>query len=192
MTAEVTPLPGAAPAPPDFVAPDVAEAGFAGADSGSPVVSDEVRAIAAALSQMDAAHRRLRTRLAQRLGLTVTDLTALVVIADADEPTPKLIATELGLSTGAVTTLIDRLARAGQVRRAPKAGDRRSVLVELTPSGSGTIEVISGLYIGAIAIAVATSPHGVTGHILESLRHTVDALDGAVDSPLERDLRMLA
>lgn len=156
------------------------------APSATPASADTV-ALASALQQVDASHRRLRTRMAHRLGITVTDLTALIVIADPQESTPKQLATELGLTTGSVTSVIDRLVTAGQVRRTPKAGDRRSVLLELTVEGRGTVEIVSGLYLGAIAIALESSPHVFNRHILDSLRTTADALDGAAamshDSP---------
>ena len=42
------------------------------------------------------------------------------------------LASESGLSTGVVTTLVDRLERAGYVRRVRDEVDRRRVLVELT------------------------------------------------------------
>ena len=143
----------------------------------------EVAALAIALGQVDAAHRRLRTRVAHRLGITVTDLTALVVISDAaDAATPKHLAAELGITTGSVTNLIDRLVEAGQVRRAPKAGDRRSILVELTEAGDSTIDTVSGLYLGAIAVALESSPHVFNRHILDSLRLTADALDGTAET----------
>jgi DNA-binding MarR family transcriptional regulator len=146
----------------------------------TPLPSDDARALAAALGQVDASHRRLRTRLSQRLGLTVGDLVALVVISDAAECTPKVLATELGLSTGTVTTLIDRLVSSGQARRSPKSGDRRSVLVELTGEGVSTIQTVSGLYVEAITIALESSPQVDNRHVLDSLRHAVRALDGAV------------
>ena len=44
------------------------------------------------------------------------------------------LASEAGLSTGAVTTVLDRLERAGFARRVHDPGDRRRVLVELTPA----------------------------------------------------------
>ena len=43
------------------------------------------------------------------------------------------LARESGLSTGAVTAVIDRLEKAGWVRRLPDPSDRRRVLVEVTP-----------------------------------------------------------
>jgi DNA-binding MarR family transcriptional regulator len=139
----------------------------------------EVTALAAALRQVDASHRRLRTRLAHRLGITVTDLTALVVISEGPDCTPKHLAGELGVTSGAATSIIDRLVDSGLAHRAPKVGDRRSVLLELTAAGATTIETVSGLYLGAIAIALESSPHVFNRHILESLRSTADALDGA-------------
>jgi len=43
------------------------------------------------------------------------------------------LATALGLSPSAVTTVIDRLEDLRYVRRTPNPADRRQVLVELTP-----------------------------------------------------------
>jgi DNA-binding MarR family transcriptional regulator len=42
------------------------------------------------------------------------------------------LARELHLTTGAITGLVDRLARAGYARRAPDPSDRRRVLVSAT------------------------------------------------------------
>ena len=43
------------------------------------------------------------------------------------------LATAARLTTGAVTAVVDRLERVGLVRRVPDPGDRRRVLVEVTP-----------------------------------------------------------
>ena len=47
---------------------------------------------------------------------------------------PRDLALALGLTTGAVTSLIDRLERRGLVLRSPDPDDRRGVLVVPTPS----------------------------------------------------------
>jgi DNA-binding MarR family transcriptional regulator len=44
------------------------------------------------------------------------------------------LADETGLSTGAMTTALDRLERAGYARRVRDPGDRRRVCIELTPA----------------------------------------------------------
>ena len=67
------------------------------------------------------------------LGLNRTDMRCLDIIERLDGVSAGRLAAEAGLSTGAVTTVLDRLERAGYARRVPDAGDRRRVLVELTP-----------------------------------------------------------
>jgi DNA-binding MarR family transcriptional regulator len=67
------------------------------------------------------------------LGINPTDGRALDVIEQHGRITAGELARELRLSTGAVTTLVDRLERAGFARRVPDTEDRRRVLIEVTP-----------------------------------------------------------
>ena len=70
---------------------------------------------------------------AERLGLHATDLECLGFLFD-EGPAPAGRLAELsGLTTGAVTRMIDRLERAGFVRREPDPRDRRRVIVRLVP-----------------------------------------------------------
>ncbi len=52
-----------------------------------------------------------------------------------DTCSPGDLSTELELSSGAVTNRLDRLERAGLIRRLPDPDDRRGVKLELTPAG---------------------------------------------------------
>ena len=45
------------------------------------------------------------------------------------------IASELGITTGGASKLVDRIEAAGYCRRLPNPADRRSSLLELTPEG---------------------------------------------------------
>jgi DNA-binding MarR family transcriptional regulator len=45
------------------------------------------------------------------------------------------IASELGITTGGTSKLVDRIEAAGLCRRLPNPEDRRSSLLELTPEG---------------------------------------------------------
>lgn len=66
---------------------------------------------------------------AERLGMHPTDLETLGFLYD-EGPVPAGRLAELtGLTTGAVTRMIDRLERAGYVRREPDPHDRRRVIV---------------------------------------------------------------
>jgi DNA-binding MarR family transcriptional regulator len=70
---------------------------------------------------------------AERLGVNRTDLHCLNAIENAGGLTAGELARETGLTTGAVTGVIDRLERVGYARRVPDPGDRRRVKVEVTP-----------------------------------------------------------
>lgn len=74
---------------------------------------------------------RLGQAFAGRHGLHPTDLHALLAVLRADtagEPlTPGALGELLGLTTGATTAVIDRLERAGHVRRSRESADRRRV-----------------------------------------------------------------
>jgi DNA-binding MarR family transcriptional regulator len=70
---------------------------------------------------------------ADRLGLNRTDLHAINIIENSGGLTAGELAKEAGLTTGAVTGVIDRLERAGYARRISDPDDRRRVKLEVTP-----------------------------------------------------------
>ncbi|TCB98036.1 MarR family transcriptional regulator [Micromonospora zingiberis] len=73
-------------------------------------------------------------------GLGATDLQALIAVMDAEllgEPiTPGRLAEHLDLSSGSVTALIDRLERAGHIRRDRDTTDRRKILLHYAEQGA--------------------------------------------------------
>ena len=69
---------------------------------------------------------------AERLGLNSTDLECLGVIASGPATAGEL-AQATGLTTGAITGVIDRLERAGYARREHDKEDRRKVRVRAQP-----------------------------------------------------------
>jgi DNA-binding MarR family transcriptional regulator len=71
---------------------------------------------------------------ADYLGINRTDARCLDIIERLDAVTAGKLARERGLSTGAVTTVLDRLERSGLARRRSDPDDRRRVLVEMTPA----------------------------------------------------------
>lgn len=78
----------------------------------------------------------LAARLATASGLHATDTRALELLdAAVDAPlTVGRLGAQLGLSSPAVTALVDRLERADLVARRRDREDRRRVVVELTPA----------------------------------------------------------
>ena len=69
------------------------------------------------------------------MNLGDNDMRALRFVITAQEHgsivTPSLIADHLGISTASTTKLLDRLGKAGHVRRLPHPSDRRSVAIEV-------------------------------------------------------------
>src|SRR6187401_826010 len=75
-----------------------------------------------------------------RFGLSESDVEALSVLLDSGAATAGRLSELMGLTTGAVTRVIDRLEQAGYVRRTPDPADRRRVVVELVPTKMAAIE----------------------------------------------------
>jgi DNA-binding MarR family transcriptional regulator len=69
----------------------------------------------------------------QLLGVNRTDARCLDILDQHGSMSAGDLAQDSGLTTGAITAVIDRLERAGYARRVPDPADRRRVLVELTP-----------------------------------------------------------
>ncbi|MER8185109.1 MarR family transcriptional regulator [Kitasatospora sp. NPDC094015] len=95
----------------------------------------------AAMDRMIALSHIGQQDMAQRLGLNITDLTCLGhIIGAADQPiTAGDLATLAGLTTGAVTGVINRLERAGFAHRRPDPADRRRV--RIVPDASANVRV---------------------------------------------------
>ena len=76
---------------------------------------------------------RFDQAVADALGLNRTDMRCLDTIEREGSVPAGRLADTTGLTSGAITTALDRLERAGYARRVPDPTDRRRVLVELTP-----------------------------------------------------------
>jgi DNA-binding MarR family transcriptional regulator len=125
-------------------------------------IPDALRALMWSVHDAEAA-------LARRLGVGVTEVLALQVLAARATGTVEL-GRALGIRSASATALADRLQAAGHLRRAPHATDGRRVVLQLTDSARA--EVVAGL------------------------RPLLDAIDAAVDelgaderSAVERFLR---
>jgi len=76
---------------------------------------------------------------AGRLGINSTDLECLDLV-ERGPVAAGTLAEATGLTTGAITGVIDRLERAGFVRREADASDRRKVLVRALPAVAESVE----------------------------------------------------
>ena len=75
----------------------------------------------------------LTQSVADRLRVNVNDLQCLAVVMSAGPMTAGQIAEATGLTTGAITGVVDRLEKAGLVKREDDPADRRRVVVRALP-----------------------------------------------------------
>jgi MarR family transcriptional regulator, organic hydroperoxide resistance regulator len=71
---------------------------------------------------------------AESVGMSLTDMQMLHMLQLYGPATPGKLAASTGLSSGGVTVALDRLERAGFIRREPNPADRRSLLINLVPA----------------------------------------------------------
>jgi DNA-binding MarR family transcriptional regulator len=75
-----------------------------------------------------------------RFGLSESDIETLEALIDMGATTAGRLAELTGLTSGAVTRVIDRLEQSGYVRRAPDPADRRRVIVEVVPEKVAAVQ----------------------------------------------------
>jgi DNA-binding MarR family transcriptional regulator len=88
-------------------------------------VGDEARVNAASAVRFNLA-------MANQLGMPLADLQCIGLLVDGPS-TPSWLAERLGLTTGAVTKLLDRLQQAGYITRSADPADRRRIIVAADP-----------------------------------------------------------
>lgn len=71
--------------------------------------------------------------IAEDMGLSVTDAECIDFLQEMGPSTAGDLARATRLTTGAITSVIDRLEKAGYVQRSPDPKDRRKVIVSFLP-----------------------------------------------------------
>ena len=142
------------------------------------------RLVAAARSSQNSADM-FEESLGKFYGSNRTDGRCIDIIQRFERLTAGELAEQTGLTTGAVTTIIDRLEKAGVARRIRDKKDRRKVFIELTDFSKKMIEIVytpMGEVFGRAMADVSVEDIGV---ICEYLEFT-DRLNRAYASILEK------
>lgn len=93
-------------------------------------IDDLIRELSSEIMQV---HRWM----AEKAGLNTTDLMALYFIRNVEgQATPKQLAENLGVTSGATAILLNRLEQRGLIQRSPHPSDRRAVLLSLGPAAT--------------------------------------------------------
>lgn len=100
-----------------------------------------------------------RNALAQRTQLSLTESLCLTLVGLKGSATPTELARFIGLSTGSMTTLLDRLEERGIVRRRPRPGDRRGLLVEISEEHQRqSVGLVAGIQKAQLELASQHTP----------------------------------
>jgi DNA-binding MarR family transcriptional regulator len=112
----------------------------------APVTSSEdsahieiVREVAREMRLMSSFDALFSQAVADRVGVHSTDIETLDLLNVLGPMTAGRLSQLTGLSTGATTRLVDRLVRAGFVRREPDDQDRRRVIIAPVPENLGDV-----------------------------------------------------
>ena len=139
--------------------------------------ADPITHVVAELRALSTMHDRLDYYAAQRFGLNRTDLRALDLIGQAGTTSPTALASALGMSTGATSTVLDRLEAAGYACRTPDPNHRRRTLVQMTAAA----EKLSREIFEPVSRATAAHAAGRTDRQLRDIaaflathRHTLE------------------
>ena len=89
------------------------------------------------VAEVDMLHRDLSTAvilfqeaISRQLGVSAAERKCLAVLWQLGVATPGQLLEATGLSSGAITGIVDRLERAGYAKREPNPKDRRSLLIK--------------------------------------------------------------
>lgn len=116
---------------------DAASGSVSGAESVSGAASGAVEArLGAAVQAYQSAVDDFDRELARLMGVNETDLRCLEILFAVEEITPRELSRQLGLTTGSVTTMLDRLEKLAYLTRTPHPDDRRKTLIRVTPEAA--------------------------------------------------------
>jgi MarR family transcriptional regulator, organic hydroperoxide resistance regulator len=98
----------------------------------------------ALLALQRATHATLQILMAELvdLGPTASEINVLAILADGRGRTVSEIGAAAGTRPTTLTSVLDRLERRSHITRGTRPGDRRVVVIELTPSGRPVADAV--------------------------------------------------
>lgn len=117
-------------------------------------------AIADQMERVTQQQQQFERQLARRLAVDAAGLAAMEHLMRAGDATPSELSRELGVSTAAMTLVLDRLAAAGHVTRRPHPTDRRKVVITPAPASAAAAQAqVDPLITGVESLIASLKPH---------------------------------
>lgn len=117
------------------------------------------------------------TALADRMGLNPTDHKCVDVLLQRGSMTAGQLAEVTGLTTGSITTALDRLEKAGFIKRVADPQDRRKVILEVIPDRLPEMGLLFEGLVTAYMQMLDSYSEAELSMILEFLNKTVQITD---------------
>jgi MarR family 2-MHQ and catechol resistance regulon transcriptional repressor len=118
-------------------------------------------------------------------GLCASDFGVLETLLHKGTLPVNVLGRKLLLTTGSITTAVDRLAKRGLVQRKDDPSDRRVRLVELTPRGRQLIGPAFARHEDDLEKLASALTHEERATLVELLRKLGRAAEGTLDDPDE-------
>ncbi len=128
-------------------------------------------------------NQEVEKQLGRELAVNSTDLEAMQRLMERGPLSPSTLAQLLGISTAAVTVVVDRLVKVGHVSRQPHPSDRRSLLVVPTPQSARRAMYSLLPMIREVDGLISRYDPKQQEAITDYLARTVDVLERKVSAP---------
>lgn len=144
---------------------------------------DPVRRLTLGLRSLILSGDHFRDAKARNLQLGPSDVIVLGHLYNSGPLTPRELSQRMGMTSGTMTALLDRVAKAGFLTRNDNPEDRRSLLITATPAGQHAMEWIYEQFDAVIRGVLADLP----GDAAQSLGTTLELLGQALESRARED-----
>ncbi len=132
---------------------------------------------------------RIDARLRQEHNLSLAHFETIYIVGRSRDEHLRVgeIATALGTTVGGTSKIVDRIERAGLLRREPDASDRRASHVALTDAGRNTLREASATFDAEMARLLDAALSVEQQNCLHALgRRLLDATEAATTTPSVR------
>ncbi len=122
---------------------DIVEEGIAWWRAERPDIDSSAKAVVGRLVRLEDRILRIVNKALKPFGLTYPSYAVLVTLRVYGKPfemSPKMLKRSLLLTSGGLSTLLERIEQRDLIMRLPDPNDRRGVIVRLTPRGLKLVE----------------------------------------------------
>lgn len=142
-----------------------------------PPAPEDIRGVTLGLRHLIFSGEHFRQIRGRELELGPSDVIALGQLYHHGPMTPRELGQTMGMTSGTITALLDRVEKAGFLARSDNPADRRSLLINATPAGRHAMEWLYEQFDEVIRAALTGNTGFASGEVASVLELLGDALD---------------